>query len=154
MGSIQCPVCLIPGYLVRDGKYYKIAHNVRNKDNKRWTVVKHHLGNLKKTIIEFEIISEKRPDVIPSNIINDLKNRLKDASNLRKPIPQDDQLQNLIRVVFALSLALGKGWKQLYSKGDRHWVSADCPHCNEKITAFFMRYRNKYFLKLDKLIQK
>lgn len=144
--KVICFLCKKDGYLVKDGNYWKIAHNVRRKKGE-WTVKKCHLGNLQATLEKIEKISASRPDKIDTNIVKML---MDDIPKNTKPEKMDIQLSQLINNVFNLAKNLGKGWiESRKSKMGYTWNIAKCPHCDQNVQFLFWKQGNHRLVKLD-----
>jgi len=149
--KIHCFVCDSNGYLTKEGKYYKVVHNVRiSKGN--WKTRKCHLGSASKLLDNLDYISEKRPDVLDPSLLTEIKDNLPRTFRKGKTTIENNYVANLIMRVFELSKNLGKGWKSLYNKEYFSWNKSKCPHCDQKVSVFVMKHRNTSLFKLDKLL--
>jgi len=143
-------VCTLDGYLIKEGKYYKVVHNERISKG-IWKTRKCHLGSGSKLIDKLEIISKNRPDVIDPSLLAEIKDNLPKGFKKGKPIIESKYIADLIMRIFELSKNLGNGWNSLYSNSSYSWNKTKCPHCDQDVSLFIMKRGNARIFKLDKL---
>jgi len=148
LGSkVQCFVCKRgEGYLIKDGHYWKIAHNIRTRRGV-WSVKKCHLGSLETVLKKMEKISAVRPDKIDSKIIQTIKDNIPRKD---KPVKLDTELSKLINNVFKLAKNLGDGWIEgKKSRTGYAWNVTKCPQCELNVQFLFWKQGNHRLVKLD-----
>ena len=150
--KVICTECFEYGYLTKEGKYFKVAHNIRIKKGK-WTVVKCHIGTGERTLDKFRVIAKNRPDVFDPKLL------MRIEQNLPKSFEEDhgEELESpdiakLITKIFELSKSLGEGWVEtkhaLYRDGI--WNIGQCPHCDQDVQFLFTRSGNHRYVKMIK----
>ena len=150
--KVICPKCFEYGYLTKEGKYFKVAHNIRIKKGD-WIVKRHHIGTAEKVLEKFREISKNRPDVFDPKLFQEIKDNLpKSFDQEYKEQIKSSSEATLITKIFELSKSLGEGWVEtrhaLYRDGI--WNRANCPHCGEEVQFLFMRDGNFRNVKLSK----
>jgi len=144
--KVNCFLCKREGYLIKDGPYWKIAHNLRTKKGK-WTVKKCHLGNLQTVLQKIEKISNSRLDKIDSNLVKMIKDNIPKNVKVEKI---DTHLSKLITNVFNLAKNLGEGWIETRkSRIGYVWNKAKCPHCEQDVQFLFWKEGNHRLVRLD-----
>lgn len=149
MSKVVCFLCTREGYLIKDGEYWRVIHDVQDNSGKWYT--KHcYLGSLEKKVEKILKISKIRPGVIDPKVAKAVTDSLSTKNN-------ENQLaiSEIINNIFNLAKELGEGWNEdnHHDKKSSHaWNDVKCPHCNEYVKVLWDKNGHYSYVRLDKSI--